>query len=164
MPENYIEVIVRKLDEILPGCDTDTLYPYALLALTVGNGCTSEHVHDAWAAWRAATHPDHPSLLPYDQLTPEVRALDSKYAAAIREVAAAATADAPTFEWRIINARRHLGDALRELTSAGRGDYTGDSPTDRQYEALRDGICQIHIARDALAPGTHRHHAEAKKG
>jgi hypothetical protein len=164
MPENYIEVIVRKLDEILPGCDTDTLYPYALLALTVGNGCTSEDVHDAWAAWRTTTHPDHPSLVPCDQLTPEVQALDGKYAAAIREVAAATAVDAPTFERRIVNARRHLGDALCELTSAGRGDYAGDDPTDRQHEALRDGMRQIRIARNALAPGTHRHHPEAEKG
>jgi hypothetical protein len=164
MPENYIDAIVRQLGERLPDCDTDMLYPYALLALTVGASCTNEDVHDAWSAWRTATCTDNPSLVPYDQLEPEVQAIDGKYAAAIREVAEATAVEAPTFERRIVNARRHLGDALRELTSAGRGDYAGDDPTDRQYEALRDGMRQIHIARDALAPGTHRHHAEAKKG
>jgi hypothetical protein len=42
-------------------------------------------VHDAWSVWRNKTDPDHRSLIPFDDLTPEVQQLDSKYREAIIE-------------------------------------------------------------------------------
>ena len=85
---NYVQEVLDELAERLPDCDTPLLELYALLALTAGTGTTLEDVHQAWAVWRNRTRPDHPSLVPFAALAPEVRELDRKYADAIREVAA----------------------------------------------------------------------------
>ena len=85
---NYVQEVLDELAERLPDCDTPLLELYALLALTAGTGTTLEDVHQAWAVWRNRTRPDHPSLVPFAALAPEVRELDRKYAEAIREVAA----------------------------------------------------------------------------
>lgn len=84
---NYIDEIAARLGVVLDDCEFDLLRQYAVLALTVGAGTTEEDVHHAWGAWRAATRPDHPDLVPFEQLTPEVQALDTKCAEAIRAVA-----------------------------------------------------------------------------
>lgn len=84
---NYIDALAARLGQILDGCDGELLRLYALLALVKGAEVTEEDVHHAWGAWRAATRPHHPHLIPFDELTPEVQALDTKYAAAIRAVA-----------------------------------------------------------------------------
>ena len=85
---NYVQEVLDELAERLPDCGTPLLELYALLALTAGTGTTLEDVHQAWAVWRNRTRPDHPSLVPFAALAPEVRELDRKYAEAIREVAA----------------------------------------------------------------------------
>ena len=85
---NYAQEVLDELAERLPDCDTGLLELYALLALTRGGGTTLENVHDAWSIWRSRTRPDHPSLIPFIMLTPEVRELDRKYADAIRGAAA----------------------------------------------------------------------------
>ena len=87
-PVNYIDEIVARLDEKIPGNDVALLRLYALLALTQGVNTTLENVHDAWGAWRTATNPGHKSLVPFDQLTPEVQEYDRKYMDAIHEVSA----------------------------------------------------------------------------
>lgn len=61
---------------------------YALLVLVRGMLCTLPDVHEAWAVWTLRERPDHRSLIPFDDLTPEVQALDGVYRDAI--VAAAA--------------------------------------------------------------------------
>lgn len=85
---NYIDEIVARLEEKIPGNDVALLRLYALLALTQGVNTTLENVHDAWSAWRAATNPGHQSLIPFDQLTPEVQEYDRKYMLAIHDVSA----------------------------------------------------------------------------
>ena len=85
---NYVSVIAGRLAAQMPGCSPDLLRMYALLVLTTGTETTLENVHDAWSAWRDASRPDHPSLIPFGELTPDVQELDRKYADAIREVAA----------------------------------------------------------------------------
>lgn len=85
---NYAQEVLDELAERLPDCDTPLLELYALLALVRGGGTTLENVHDAWAIWRNRTRPDHPSLVPFIKLAPDVRELDRKYADAIREAAA----------------------------------------------------------------------------
>lgn len=70
-----------------PGEDMSLYRIYALLVLTVGRGVDCENVHDAWSVWTAGTNPNHKSLIPFDELSPEVRALDEKYRDAIRAVA-----------------------------------------------------------------------------
>lgn len=59
---------------------------YALLAKTNLGVVSLEDVHDAWAVWRMETRPDHPSIVPFDELAPDVQELDRKYADAIREI------------------------------------------------------------------------------
>ena len=87
-PRSYVTGITGKLAASLPDCPDDLLRMYALLALVSGPGTTLEDVHDAWACWRVATRPDHPALVPFTDLTPDVQELDQKYADAIRTVAA----------------------------------------------------------------------------
>lgn len=84
---NYIDELAARLGTVLDDCDDDLLRLYALLALTTGADTTEEDVHHAWGTWRAATRPDHPDLVPFEQLAPEVQALDTRYAEAIRAVA-----------------------------------------------------------------------------
>lgn len=57
---------------------------YAVVALVLREeGICNEDVHDAWSAWRLDDKPDHPAIVPFDQLTPEVQELDTKFRDAI---------------------------------------------------------------------------------
>jgi len=81
---NYVAEIVADLKVDLDDCPDDLLAVYALLVLMKGFFTDLEDVHDAWSVWRNQSNPAHKSLVPFDQLTPEVQALDEKYANAIR--------------------------------------------------------------------------------
>jgi hypothetical protein len=83
---NYVARVVEKLQRRLPDCEPDLLRYYALLVLVLGKVTTRQDVHDAWAIWRDSTDPEHRSLVPYDELTAEVKMLDEPYAHAIRMV------------------------------------------------------------------------------
>ena len=87
MNSNYIARITSRLNTELGDCPPDLLRLYALLVLTTGTSTTLENVHDAWAAWRDGTRPDHDCLIPFDQLLPHVQEYDRKYMDAIRKVA-----------------------------------------------------------------------------
>ena len=94
---NYVDEIARAVAErcnerwdILPDEARSLYRVYAVLVLTTGGDTTNQNVHDAWAAWRAATMPDHKSLVPFDRLSPEVQELDTPYREAIRAIAALA--------------------------------------------------------------------------
>jgi hypothetical protein len=84
----YAQSTMDRLAVALPGLDPSLLRLYAVLALTKGTGTTMEDVHDSWALWRAQTRPDHPSIVPFGDLPPEVQELDRPYMEAIRAVAA----------------------------------------------------------------------------
>lgn len=88
MESNYVQDVVDRLARRLPGQDDAVLRLYALLVLTLGVHTSLRDVHDAWAVWRSVTKPDHPDLVRFEGLSPEVQAYDQKYALAIREVAA----------------------------------------------------------------------------
>lgn len=60
---------------------------YLLLVLVKGQDVTAEDVHNAWAVWRSLADPTHQHLVPFDQLSAEVRELDLVYT---QRVAAAA--------------------------------------------------------------------------
>jgi hypothetical protein len=85
---SYIDYIAGLLAARLDDCPPDLLRFYAMLVLIQGHCTSLEDVHDAWACWRVATRPDHPSLVPFAVLAPHVQELDRKYMDAIREVAA----------------------------------------------------------------------------
>lgn len=80
---NYVQAVTTELAAQLDDCDSDLLSLYALLALTRGPATTLEDVHDAWAIWRNTSDPEHRSLVPFEQLTPDVQELDRKYQVAI---------------------------------------------------------------------------------
>lgn len=70
-------------------CGERLLELFGFLALTIGRGTTREDVHDAWAVWMNDIRPDHRSLVPFDELTPEVQAKDQPYVDAIHRAARA---------------------------------------------------------------------------
>jgi hypothetical protein len=84
--ETAVAAVTRELDA---GCDPALVRLYTLLALTKGAATTLENVHDAWALWRMETHPDHPSIIPFPELSPEVQELDREYTEAIHRAAKA---------------------------------------------------------------------------
>lgn len=87
MAGNYIDDLAADIGRLVPDCPPGLLRLYALLALVTGADVTLEDVHDAWAAYTAATKPGHPALVPFDQLTPATQELDRPYRDAIRQVA-----------------------------------------------------------------------------
>jgi len=86
---NYVQRVTEDLAARLPDCDAELLDLYALLALAYGTETTLKQVHEAWAIWRNRSNPAHKSLVPFDELTPEVQEYDRKYALAIHEAAKA---------------------------------------------------------------------------
>jgi len=92
MEMNYIDRIAKSVAEQCgdpePTPDDMRLYRiYGLLVLTRGTDTTLKDVHDAWSAWKSETMPEHRSIVPFDQLTPEVQEMDRPYCEAIHEVA-----------------------------------------------------------------------------
>jgi hypothetical protein len=86
MLDNYVNIVKKLLSKHID-VEDDLLDLYALLVLTTGVNTTWENVHDAWAIWRNKTNPDHKSLIPFENLTPEVQQLDDEYTEAIKAVA-----------------------------------------------------------------------------
>jgi hypothetical protein len=84
---NYVDQVARALSAKLPTCEPGLIRLYALLILAKGASTTAVDVHDAWSLWRTQTAPDHHSIVPFGELTPEVQALDDRYVDAIHEVA-----------------------------------------------------------------------------
>ena len=60
---------------------------YTLLVLVKGEACSTEDVHDAWAVARQRERPEHPDLVPFDQLEESTAAFDVPYRDAIRSAA-----------------------------------------------------------------------------
>lgn len=91
---NYIDDLAESIYQAAPhdGPIEPDDYPlyriYAVLGYVKGEDVTLKDVHDAWSAWRVATVPDHRSLKPFAELSPEVQALDQPYVDAIRRVMA----------------------------------------------------------------------------
>lgn len=87
--DEVAEAIRRRVPpDLLPEGDTDVLFrTYAVLALAKGAGVELEDVHDAWAAWMSDRNPDHPSLKPLRELSPEIQRSDRPYLDAIRGAA-----------------------------------------------------------------------------
>ena len=80
--------IKRQVDYRLIPPDSGTLFVlYAVLAHTKGESVTSEDVHTAWTAWMDLKGEEHPSKVPFDQLSSQARAEDQPFVDAIRATA-----------------------------------------------------------------------------
>ena len=84
---NYVQAVLDRLNEACPVLESDLARLYALLAMTKGADTTLRDVHDAWALARSVTRPDHPCLVPFDELTVEQQELDREYMVAIHKAA-----------------------------------------------------------------------------
>lgn len=81
---NYVQRLRAALAPKLPDCDDTLIDLYVLLGLMYSDmGVIASDVHNAWAVWRNKTNPEHPAIVPFEQLSPEVQALDDKYVDAI---------------------------------------------------------------------------------
>jgi len=93
MTGSYIVDIAAEIQaavppESLPAGDIDDLFlVYAVLALAKGADVEARDIHNAWAAWMSTRDPHHESIVPYDDLSPDVRREDDPYLAAVRSVA-----------------------------------------------------------------------------
>jgi len=87
MEKNYVQKALDILNEESPDLDPELAKLYALLALTLGPSTNLEDVHDAWAIWRNVTNPAHKSLIPFEDLSGQVRELDQPYVDAIKRTA-----------------------------------------------------------------------------
>jgi hypothetical protein len=87
--EEVADRIRRELGDVdLPEGNTESLFRlYAVLCLTVGRSTSAADVHHAWVSWMSETDPNHPSLVPLEQLDEAIAASDEPFAAAIRRVA-----------------------------------------------------------------------------
>jgi hypothetical protein len=100
MTETYVQqaraALLAELATVDPGWAPGErlLDLYTLLVLTKGTACTSQDVHDAWAADAARDRPGHPDLVPFENLSPEVAAYDDRYRDAIHAATAALDARA----------------------------------------------------------------------
>jgi hypothetical protein len=84
---NYIDRVAARIGRAIGSeCEQSLLRIYAVLALALGDDVRRRDVHDAWSAWCAGRDPQHRSLVPYSELSPEVQALDQPYAEAICQV------------------------------------------------------------------------------
>lgn len=76
---NYIEVLRSAIVEELPGLPDQLVDLYTNVGLSLGRFVDNEAVHEAWSIWQNRINPDHPSLIPYHQLSKEKQDLDTKY-------------------------------------------------------------------------------------
>ena len=89
---NYLQATAERIRQELPadampdGSEA-LLLMYAVLARTKGRLTTAEDVHDAWTAWMTLRAEDHESLVPFKDLSPEVRKEDEPFLRAIRAAA-----------------------------------------------------------------------------
>lgn len=94
---NYIERVAR--DVWVASLEMEPWYPddeaslwlgYAVLAMAKGDFTTSKDVHEAWSAWATVRYGGtHRSLVPFDELAPQIQAYDDLYRDAIHRVARA---------------------------------------------------------------------------
>jgi hypothetical protein len=86
---NYIEYLAANIRSRIPTAvavpsKSDALFlAYAVLCLVKGTDTTLEDVHNSWVAWMSEREPDHPSLVPFDQLPSSTQKEDAPFLAAI---------------------------------------------------------------------------------
>lgn len=79
----------------LPDLDPLLAAMYAALTVVKADRVTSRDVHDVWALWQVISAPDHPYLVPFDELEPDVQLLDAPFRDALVAVARELRLDMP---------------------------------------------------------------------
>lgn len=85
----YVQQLADRIEDALrpgerPKSHAPELYRlYALLGLVKGEQVSLEDVHDAWSVWMLDINPEHPALVPFDNLDEEKREEDRPYQDAI---------------------------------------------------------------------------------
>ena len=92
---NYIDEVQTELAKHIK-VGKGLMRVYSLLVLVKGVNTTLEDVHDAWAVninenWDVFANGKHRSMIPFDQLPPEIQAKDQEYVDAIVATALALT-------------------------------------------------------------------------
>lgn len=82
----YIQEVEKELSKHIR-VGKNLLSLYSLLVMSLGEQTTLADVHDAWAIDKNKSMPDHRSIIPFDELTPEVQELDRNYVNAIHKTA-----------------------------------------------------------------------------
>lgn len=77
-------------DDVPSPQDIGLYRAYALLSFTKGAATTASDVHSAYVLWQLATFPEPRYAVPFEELAPEVQALDDKYVAAIHRASVTA--------------------------------------------------------------------------
>lgn len=87
--DDLADAICSEAPELqVPSEDAAMLFRmYAVLLLGLGTSVRPADVHNAWVAWMSERQPDHPSLVPYDELPSSVAREDDAYVEAIHRVA-----------------------------------------------------------------------------
>lgn len=89
----YLDDIAAKIrshipDDRMPDDDAEELLLlYAILLRAKGTHVSESDVHDAWSRWMVKRDKIHESLVPYEDLAPEVRDQDGIFTNAIRQAA-----------------------------------------------------------------------------
>ena len=91
----YIDELYDKVQEATGLKGKELIKVYSLLVLVKGENITLQDVHDAWSIvmnYKEANPPycyghEHHSIIPFDNLSAEVKAKDQKYVTALIEVA-----------------------------------------------------------------------------
>lgn len=84
----YVDRVRDDLLRQIPSISKPLLDLYTMLALVKGEQVTYEDIHHAWSVWTRQTEPNHPYMVPFDQLPSEVEELDKPRLDAIKATAA----------------------------------------------------------------------------
>lgn len=89
----YLDDLAAKIREHIPenripNSNAEDLFRlYAFLLRAKGASVTESDIHDAWSIWMAKRDVDHESLVPYENLSEEVREEDRIFATAVQRAA-----------------------------------------------------------------------------
>jgi len=94
----YLHRLARRIEaqvpvELVPPDSSGLFLLYAVLVRAKRNRLNAEDVHDAWVAWMEMRGEDHPSMVEFGLLRPEIQREDEPFVAALRAAAAELDSD-----------------------------------------------------------------------
>lgn len=90
----YLTTIAQRIRQSLRAdvkvpVDSESLFLlYALLATSTGTNTTLRDIHNAWAIWQFPKNPNHNALVPFEELTSDIKKEDEPFLEATLRVAA----------------------------------------------------------------------------